>query len=94
MSSKVFALILLASVATIICYMKIERMNEKARKPLREIEIEITGIQGSLAQNASTCAYIRGYGASAKLPGPPCARFFCLLIRQCYPWKKAELDLV
>ena len=43
-------------------------MNEKARKPLREIEIEITGIQGSLAQNASTCAYIPGYGASAKLP--------------------------
>ena len=44
--------------------MKIERMNEKARKPLREIEIEITGIQGSLAQNASACAYIPGYGAS------------------------------
>ena len=75
--------------------MIIERMNEKARKPLREIEIEITGSQGNLAQNASTCACIPGYGASAKLPAlrtfflpphPPVLPFKA--------WKKAELDLV
>jgi hypothetical protein len=59
---------LLASITATIYDMIIGRMNEKARKPLREIEIEITGSQGILAQNASTCACIPGYGASAKLP--------------------------